>query len=143
MYTTTALLALPFLTPQPRRAFLITIQAGLWAVGFAAIKLIPVILWVSEFKDTVYASSTYTLPYLHHILLGRYLHGSVIIPNQGGGWHEYGAYIGVIVLGLAIAGVWSKRRILKRGLLIAAGLAILASSTGPYLKPIFDTLPCR
>ncbi|MEX1997149.1 MAG: hypothetical protein WEA04_00515 [Candidatus Andersenbacteria bacterium] len=139
MYTSLSFIILPFLVKRPRRAILTTLYAGLWAVGLAAIKLIPVMLWLREFQDSVYASSTYTLPNLHHILLGRYLHGAEVLLNQGSGWHEYGAYIGygtvVLALLAALTG-WKSR--LVRGLIVATVLALVISSIGPFLKPVFD-----
>ncbi len=141
MYTGLAFLLLPFLTGNWRHAWKINIQAGLWALGFAALKLIPVLLWLRQFQDIAYAGSTYTLPYLHKILLGRYLHGSEVLPNQGSGWHEYGAYIGLIILGLALIGAFNRSRRLIRGLVIATIAALLLASAGPILKPLFDAAP--
>ncbi len=145
-YTTLAFLVLLVLAPNHKRAFLITLKSGLWALGFAAMKLIPTALWLSEFQDESYASSTYTLPYLHKIFFGRYLHGAGepagIIPNQGSGWHEYGAYIGPFVAALALIGLTKLRKNrVVRALLTAAVLAILLSSSGPLLKPVFDQVP--
>lgn len=143
MYTALAFAVLPFLVRRPKDMFIPIVQAGLMALGLAAIKLIPVVLWLHQFQDQAYASSALTLPYLHSILLGRYLHGAgEIIPNQGGGWHEYGAYIGPVVLLLAAVGLmanWKRR--LTVALLAAAVLALLLSSAGPFLKPIFDQAP--
>lgn len=141
MYTGLAFLLLPFLTSHWRQAWKVNIQAGLWALGLAALKLIPVFLWLRQFQDTAYASSTWTLSYLPKILLGRYLHGSDALPNQGGGWHEYGAYIGPVVLALALLGAIRQRQRVIRGLLITAVAALLLSSAGPLLKPLFDSAP--
>lgn len=141
MYTGLAFLLLPFLTSHWRQAWKINIQVGAWALGLAAMKLIPVFLWLRQFQDTAYASSTWTLPYLHKILLGRYLHGSEVLPNQGGGWHEYGAYIGPIVFTLALLGATQLRQRIVRGLLITTIAALLLSSAGPLLKPLFDMAP--
>lgn len=139
MYTALAFLVLPFLVRDRRRAITVTMRAGVWALGFAALKLIPVLLWLRQFQDDVYASSTYTLPFLQHVLLGRYLHGADVLPNQGGGWHEYGAYLGPVIVVLALVGLLQGRwRRSARMLGIAAVLAIVISSTGPLLKPLFD-----
>lgn len=141
MYTGLAFLLLPFLTSNWRHAWKITIQAGLWALGFAALKLIPVFLWLRQFQDTAYAGSTYTLPYVHKILLGRYLHGSEVLPNQGSGWHEYGAYVGPVILLLALVGASQLQQRIVRGLVISAIAALLFSAAGPLLKPLFDAAP--
>lgn len=141
MYTALSFLFLPFLTANWRHSWKISIQAGLWSLGFAALKLIPVLLWLRQFPDTAYASSTFTLPYLHKILLSRHLHGSEVLPNQDSGWHEYGAYIGLVMVALAILGATRLRQRVIRGLLITTIAALLLSSTGPILKPLFDTAP--
>lgn len=140
MYTAMAYMVLPFLVRRHADAWRATIYSGIWALGLAAIKIIPVLLWLSQFQDRMYASSTYTIPSLHHIFLGRYLHGAEnVIPDQGSGWHEYSAYIGPVALLLALVGIltrWKHR--LVRTLSIAAILVILVSSSGPILKPFFD-----
>lgn len=141
MYTGLAFLLLPFLTSNWRQAWKTNIQAGLWALGLAAFKLIPVLLWLRQFQDIAYAGSTYTLPYLHKILLSRYLHGSEVLPNQGGGWHEYGAYIGPIILILAFLGATRLKNRLVRGLIVTTITALLVSSAGPLLEPLFDKAP--
>lgn len=140
MYTAIAFLVLPLTTKNILQAYRTSIVSGLWGLGFAAIKIIPVFLWLSQFQDNAYASSALTLPYLDTILFGRYLHGvEDVIPNQGGGWHEYGAYIGIPAAVLAVIGAifgWRKR--IVRSLLIATVLAIVLSGSGPILKPLFD-----
>lgn len=140
MYTGIAFIGFMVIAKQKKRAALITAGAGILALGLSSFKLIPVFLWLSQFQDQVYASSTSTLPYLHSIFLGRYLHGAEnIIQNQGGGWHEYGAYLGPIVMVLTIIGLSTyKKHRLARILCLAAVTAILISSSGPVLKPIFD-----
>lgn len=140
MYTAIAFIGLLLVSPNRKAALSTTIQSGLWALGFASIKLIPVFLWLAQFQDDAYASSPLTLPFLDKILLGRYLHGSTdVFTGQEAGWHEYGAYIGPIVLILAIIGLvrFRKKRIVLT-LFAAAIIAILISSTGPLLKPLFD-----
>ncbi|MBI1833770.1 MAG: hypothetical protein HYR90_03000 [Candidatus Andersenbacteria bacterium] len=140
MYTALAFLILPFFTSRKKDAWVVNIHSGLWALGLAAVKLIPVLLWLSQFQDQMYAGSTSTLGSLHKIFLGRYLHGvENVIPNQGSGWHEYGAYIGPVAAVLACIGVifnWRRRVVV--GLGMSTILAILLSSTGPTLKPFFD-----
>lgn len=139
MYTTLAFIGLIALSRNRKQAILVSVFAGIIALGLAGIKLVPVMDWLSEFQDKAYASSTYTLPYLNKILLGRYLHGADVIPNQGSGWHEYGAYIGPFVLVLSILGAaFGIKKRLIQALIISAVAAILVSSTGPYLKPFFD-----
>lgn len=133
-----------FIAALPNRwaALRTTLAAGSWALGLAAIKLVPVILWLRYFPDKAYASSTYLLPSLHKILLGRYPHGSEnILPNQGSGWHEYGAYIGLIALGLALLSLLQIKRKKIQLLWLGAALAILLASAGPLLKPLFDIAP--
>lgn len=119
-----------------------TTVIGAIALGLAAIKIVPVIYWLQEFQDQVYASSAFTLPYLHEIFLGRNLHGvefENIIPNQGGGWHEYGAYLGFAIVGLALVSLLKlKNSRLVRLLWLGAILATVVSATGPFLKPFFD-----
>jgi hypothetical protein len=100
-------------------------------------------MWLSNFQDEAYASSAATIFSLPKIFLGRFLHGSEnVIPQQGSGWHEYGAYVGPIILFLAFIAIlnWHKIRWV-RILLIGALAALLISSTGPVLKPFFDQLP--
>lgn len=141
-YSALAFLAFIFLARDHRIALTTSLQAGMWAMGLAAIKLIPVALWLQQFQDTQYASSTYTLLYLHEILLGRHLHGAgEIIPQQESGWHEYGAYVGPVLLLLAAISFFAapKKRIV-RILITSALLALLLSSSGPFLKPLFDQI---
>lgn len=143
MYMTGAFAIITALVTKPKQAMQITLLAGLLGAGLASIKLVPVALWIQEFSDKAYASSAYTLSSLDDILLGRILYGAEdIIPSQGGGWHEYGAYIGPVVLLLSCIGFlfYRKNRIVQ-ALLISAVLATGVSSLGPYLKPIFDQLP--
>ncbi|OGY36935.1 MAG: hypothetical protein A3E36_04580 [Candidatus Andersenbacteria bacterium RIFCSPHIGHO2_12_FULL_45_11b] len=143
MYMAGAFIAMLFFVKNPKRAIYITLLAGILALGLASAKLIPVFYWLQQFQDAAYASSAYTLSSLHEILLGRHLHGGEdIIPNQGGGWHEYGAYIGPLVLLMALWGYIVRRKErLTRALLLSAVLAILVSAMGPYLKPMFDQMP--
>ncbi len=143
MYTAIAFAGLLVLAPSKKKSFYVSLQAGLWSLGLAAIKIIPVLLWLRQFQDKMYAGSKFTLPYLDEILLGRYIHNAGdIIPNQGSGWHEYGAYIGYTVLILAFIGLWYQRRTrIAKVLCIAALLSILVSSLGPYLEPLFDSAP--
>jgi hypothetical protein len=142
MYMAGVFLILPFFVRNKKNAILITCLAGVLALGLASVKLIPVALWIQEFQDTAYASSAYTLANLDDIFLGRILYGAEdIIPNQGGGWHEYGAYLGPVVLVLALLGfIFNRKNRIVQTLLISAVLATLVSSLGPYLKPVFDQL---
>ncbi len=143
MYMTAAFIILPFLVKDYKKAIFITLTAGILAMGLASIKLIPVFYWVHEFQDKAYASSAYTLSSIDKILLGRYLHGvEDVIPNQGSGWHEYGAYIGPVMLALAFLGfITHRKNRFAQGLLITGAIALFGSSFGPYLKPFFDHLP--
>jgi len=141
MYTSLAFIVLPFLVSRPWHAIRATLLAGVWALGLASFKLVPVLYWLRQFPDDAYASSAYSLPWLGEILFGRHLHGTYLIFEQMTGWHEYGAYVGYIALGLAIIGLvsfWRNR--LAKALLIATLLAGGLSTIGPYLIPIFDEL---
>ena len=141
MYTALAFLILPFLVSRPRDAIIVTFQAGLWALGLTAVKLIPVLFWLQQFPDESFASSALTLPWLTEIFFGRHLHGTYVIPRQNSGWHEYGAYLGYLVFALALIGSSKlKQSRVVRALVVAAALATLLSSLGPYLKPLFDHL---
>lgn len=141
MYTTFAFVFLMLVVREHRKAVWKTIQSGLWALGFASIKLVPVLLWLKQFPDDAYATSAYTLPWIGEILFGRHIHGAYIIFQQNHGWHEYGAYIGYVVFALALVGVSRirKNRIVT-GLVVASFVVVLISALGPYLVPIFDPL---
>lgn len=141
MYTALAFIGLILFVDNRRAALTRTLYAALWAMGFAAFKLIPVLFWLRQFPDDAYASSSYTLPWIVDILFGRHLHGSEIIPRQMSGWHEYGAYIGYIVFGLALIGLsyWKQSRTVRL-LLLAAVIATGLSILGPQLRPLFDQL---
>lgn len=140
MYLAGAFVFLIAVARRRREALLVTAFAGVWALGLAAIKLLPVLFWLAQFQDQAYASSANTLTSLHNIFLGRYLHGSEdVIPNQGGGWHEYGAYIGPFALALVFLGLTKiKQSRTVRLLALAAVIAIAVSLSGPLLKPLFD-----
>jgi len=141
MYTGLAFLTLFWLVSRPREAVLVTVQAGLWALGLTAVKLVPVLLWLRQFPDEAYAGSAYTLPWLTDILFGRYVHGAYVITDQVSGWHEYGAYIGYVVFALALIGISQIRRSrVVRGLVIGAVLTVVLSALGPHLEPLFDQL---
>lgn len=140
MYTGFALLLTSLLLPRRIEAIVTTVCATLWAIGFAAIKLIPVIYWLRQFPDESFASSAYTLPWLVEILFGRHIHGAYLIFDQGDGWHEYGAYIGYFLFGLALIGVVHPRRRLVKILVMGALIVTLLSASGPALKPIFNYL---
>lgn len=141
MYTGLAFAALAFLAARPREAVMVTIKSGLWALGLAAVKLVPVLAWLRQFPDEAYAKSAYTLPWLTEILFGRHLHGAYVIFEQNSGWHEYGAYVGYIVFALALVGVsLAGRHRVIRALLIGGVLAAILSAMGPQLEPLFDQL---
>jgi hypothetical protein len=141
MYTGLAFLFLLLLVPNHKRALQVSASAGIVAIGLAAFKMVPVLLWLRQFPDDAYASSTVTLPWLYDILFGRHLHGSYVLFAQDSGWHEYGAYIGLPVAALALIGaVAYRRRRLVAALAVACVAAILLSSTGPALGPFFDVM---
>ncbi len=142
MYMAGVFLVLPIFVVNKKNAILISCMAGVLALGLASVKIIPVAFWIQEFQDTAYASSAYTLANLNDIFFGRILYGAEdVIPNQGGGWHEYGAYIGPVIAFLAFLGfVFNRKNKVAQALLVCAILATLISSLGPYLKPVFDHL---
>jgi len=142
MYMAGAFIGLILFVRHSKRAICITAIASMLALGLSSVKLIPVALWIGQFQDNAYASSAFTLANLHDIFLGRILYGAEnIIPNQGSGWHEYGAYIGPFILFLACIGYISHRKNrIVNALVISTILAILISSSGPILKPLFDQL---
>ncbi len=140
MYTALTFGALILGTRHHTKAFIVSLASGLWAIGFSAVKLIPMFLWLRQFQDTVYASSINTLPYLQRIFFSRIGHTvQEIIPNQGGGWHEYGAYIGYGIAIVAVIGLLGrfKQRIVKV-LALNTVIAIVVASSGPLFKPFFD-----
>lgn len=143
LYMTGIIILVPLFAKHPLRAWGTIALSGCISLGLAGVKLIPVLLWLREFQDKMYASSAYTLSSIHNILLGRILYGPEnIIPNQGSGWHEYGAYIGPIILLLALVGYIAQRKQrLAHALLMGAVIALLISSLGPFLKPLFDQMP--
>lgn len=141
MYTGIAFIGLVLLVQHRRVALIRTVQAILWALGFSAFKLIPVLVWLKQFPDDAYASSAYTLPWITEVLFGRHIHGADIIVNQMTGWHEYGAYIGYIIFGLSLIGLsYFKISRTVRVLAVAVVVALGISTLGPHLRPIFDQL---
>jgi hypothetical protein len=140
LYTGFALLIISLLISRRLHALFITASVTIWALGLSAVKLIPMILWTSQFQDQNYATSTNTLPHLAKILLGRILHTpDEIIPQQASGWHEYGAYLGYFIIVLAIISLIKIRRSrITLLLLITTLLALLLSSSGLLLEPLFD-----
>src|SRR3989338_6517776 len=141
MYTALAFIGLLLFARNRRIACMYALQAALWALGLSAFKLIPVLLWLRQFPDDAYASSSYTLPWLGDILFGRHLHGAYVIADQASGWHEYGAYIGYIVFGLALIGLsYCKVSRTVRVLVLASVVAIGLSTLGPQLRPLFNQL---
>jgi hypothetical protein len=142
MYTFLALLLLNVLVRRPWAAARVSLTAAAWSLGMVAVKLLPVLAWLHQFKSVRYAASAYTLPYLQDIFLGRYLHGAYVIFRQNTGWQEYGAYIGPFIFLLVLVALFQigRQRLVGR-LAIAAVLAILIASTGPILKPYFDHMP--
>jgi hypothetical protein len=142
LYLVPALVALGLLVADKKWGLLTSWWAGLWSAGLVAVKFFPAVLWTRQFPDRAYALSTNTLPWLHEIFFGRHLHGDEVLPYQGGGWHEYGAYVGPVVVALAVLGLarWHTSR-LVRTLALGVGLSVLLSSLGPALAPLFDLVP--
>jgi len=142
MYTIMAFVGLGLFTAKPLKTFLLTVRAGLWSLGLSAFKLVPVFLWLRKYPDEAYAGSTNTLPWLKQIFLERIMHGADIIYKQGSGWHEYGAYLGPMVLILALVGLlYARRDKMARLLFLSIIVAVLISASGPLLKPFFDVFP--
>jgi hypothetical protein len=140
LYVGFALLLISLLINKHLLALFTTTTAAIWALGLSGVKLIPMILWTSQFQDQNYAISTYTLPHLSKILLSRILHTpDEIIPKQASGWHEYGAYLGYFIIILALISLINlKRNRIILLLSVTALLALLLSSAGPLLEPLFD-----
>ena len=136
------LFAISLLLGTRKQALLISALSTAWALGFSAVKLIPVLLWVRQFPDEAWSSAVATLSYLPSIFMGRHLHGAEVIAGQGGGWHEYGAYIGIagILLVLSAIVLRHSSRVV-RYVALAAGGAIVLSSLGPTLQPLLEELP--
>jgi hypothetical protein len=125
-----------------KRATIVTLQAGLWAAGVAAIKLVPVMLWLRQFPDRDYVASTQTVFNLVDVYLRRFTHGAWVLPSQNSGWHEYGAYIGYPALALVLIGLSSYATARwVRFSCWAVLVAIAASSLGGVLQPLFNHLP--
>lgn len=141
-YTGLVFLIMIILAKRSRLALQTTIISTIWALAITAVKLIPTLFWLRQYPDESYASSAYTLPWITDIFFGRHLHGADIIFQQTSGWHEYGAYIGVVIGMLAVIGAISAhRKRIVQGLIIGTIIAVLLSSTGPALKNIFDQIP--
>jgi len=128
-----------WLAGRPKDALKITLGAGFWSFGLSAFKVIPVINWLREFPDDYYHVSIFSIPYWYDIYLRRHLHGVDIIPGQGGGWHEHGAYIGPVILVLLLLGCSQlfKRRVI-RILMVGAVITVIVASTGPWTAYLFD-----
>lgn len=139
-YTGFALLLVSLFMAHKRIALTTTLIATLWSLGFAGVKLIPVLFWLRQFPDESFASSTYTLPWLIDIFFGRHLHNTYVIFRQASGWHEYGAYIGYFLFGLALIGLTNPRRRLTFTLALGTAIVVIISASGPALKPVFDYL---
>lgn len=143
MYLTGIFIIAPWFVRHTKRAFYIILTSGITALGLAAVKIIPVLFWLQEFQDKAYASSAYTISSINKILLGRIYYGAEnVIPNQGSGWHEYGAYIGPVILLCGLIGlIWNRKKRIPQILLIGGTIALLLSSLGPLFKPLFDHIP--
>jgi len=140
-HTLPALVLFIWLARSPRSAFRVTFVAGLWSFALSAFKVLPVINWIREYPDDFYHKSSFALPYWFDIYLGRHLHGSQILPNQSGGWHEYGAYIGIVVLSLAVLSLsqLTANRLIRL-ILLGFIVSLVLASAGPALVPTLDIL---
>lgn len=142
VYLGLVLAGLIVLTKRRQHALLVTSLAGGWSLGLSAAKLLPVADWLHQFPEKVYSVSSLTLPYLDKLFLGRLLHGSAeVFPGQNGGWHEYGSYIGPVILLLALIGLSQCRQRIVRAVAIASLAALLISTLGPFLEPLLTYLP--
>jgi hypothetical protein len=117
-----------------------SLKAGAWSAGFSAFKLLPVLAWIHEFPDDSYIPSSATFFYWVDMYLRCHLHGARVLPVQSGGWHEYGAYLGPVVLALAVIALAQVKQRRVRVLLLATVAAALIASAGPLLEPVFDVL---
>lgn len=139
-YTAIIFAGLILFIPKPRHALLVTLTACGLGVGLSAIKLVPAVLWLKQFPDEHYVTSTTTYAYLFDIFFGRHMHAANVLPGQVSGWHEYGAYIGIPAAAL-IAISLTKSRYRWARLLFSGVVAVtLLSSAGPLLAPAFDKL---
>lgn len=140
-YILPALILFIGLAQRPMAAGYTTLGAGVWSFGFSAFKVLPVFFWIKEFPDDFYHVSSFSLPYWVDMYLRRHLHGVTILPNQSGGWHEYGSYIGLVVFGLAIVALSQLGRTrIVRVLLVGIVITVLTAAAGPFLVPVFDVL---
>ncbi len=141
-YIAVAFVVLCLLVRQRRPALRISAQAVSWGMGLAAFKLLPVLFWLEHYPDAHYVPSAATLRFLSDIFVRRHLHGSFILPGQLSGWHEYGAYVGFVALGVTVLSLTQLRHSrLVRSLCVAAALTVAVASLGPVLQPYFDYLP--
>ncbi|MDP3997087.1 MAG: hypothetical protein U1C49_02455 [Candidatus Andersenbacteria bacterium] len=132
MYTGFILLFLVLVARRKVRALLVTVVSSVWALGLSAFKLVPALFWMSGVHQGAYTQSSYTWRYLGKIFLGRNWHGANVFYNQGIGWHEYGAYVGPVIVVLAIVALlgWRRDRI-TRLLVIGVVITITVSTLGP------------
>lgn len=141
VYTGLTLAGIVALARRRLHALLVTIMAAVWALGLSAAKLLPVADWLRQFPEKMYSMSSFTLPYLDQLFLGRLLHGSEgVFPGQNGGWHEYGSYIGPVILLLALVGLSQWRRRIVRAIAAGSLAALLTSTAGPFLEPLLKSL---
>lgn len=142
VYLGLVLAGLIVLARRRQHALFVTILAGGWSLGLSAVKLLPVVHWLRQFPEKIYGVSSFTLPYLDQLFLGRLLHGSEgVFPGQNGGWHEYGSYIGPVILLLALIGLSQWRRQIVRVVATASLAALLISTLGPFLEPLLRHVP--
>lgn len=140
-FSLVALCGLIIFSKNRKKAFFITLHSGLIFLGLSAFKLFPLLFWIKEHRDTVYAQSQQTFNYLKEIFLGKYAGSESVIFNQGLGWHEYGAFVGLVVLFLAILPLYKikKDRVLRIILISLITVTIIAAS-GSLIKPLTDKI---
>lgn len=123
-----------------KQALIVNIVSGLWFLGLGAVKLLPALMWLRHFRNELYAQSAATFGQWDAIFLGRHLHGDNVFYKQGVGWHEYGAYVGLIVLFLAFLSLWQFKLRLNRVLMFTVLAAVLLSAIGPLIRPLSDQI---
>lgn len=141
LYAIGVLLLLVVVWPPRRRTAHILLQSVCWAAGYSAMRIVPVLLWLRDMPDAVFAGSQWTFRWLPEILLGRHLHGAHVIPGQEVGWHEYGAYVGIVALLFVIVGIML--RIRERSTRILVGglvAAVVLSASGPFVTHVIAPL---
>jgi len=119
-----------------RRSFyplLVLAIIGVWAAGFAAVKLLPTLDFFGPGGRYMDPGESNRLWMFLPELFSRYQWGGRILEGQPWGFHEYGAYIGVIFGGLSLWGIArSFRRSVLWLVMCIVTLSLAAGNFGPY-----------